>query len=816
MRQLTIILGCLLLACPPVLAQGSRHSQSQEWRYYGHDPGGMRFSPLDQINTTNVGKLERAWTYRVARGWDSGIEAFETTPLMIDGVLYFTTQTSRAIAVEAETGKELWVFDPLAKATGAKRPHRPIPNRGAAYWEGTSSASCRGQAHKPDRRIYYTALNGRLYSLDANTGLPCPGFGDQGSINLRQGVADNYPEAPYDDTSPPVVYKDLVINGSEVQENPSKGASGDIRAFNARTGRLVWRFHTVPRPGEPGHETWEDDSWVDRSGTNAWSIMSLDDQRGIVYIPLGSPSYDFYGADRKGEGLFGNSLVALDAATGKLIWYHQLVHHDIWDYDLCSPPALITAPRNGREIPAVAQVTKMGFVFVFDRLTGAPLFPIEERPVKASQVPGEATWATQPFPPKSMQLARTSVTLDEVTQVTPESRQWCLDNFRASLPGGIFTPWGLKDMTVEMPGTLGGGNWSGASFDPTLDYLFVNVSEVGAVGFMRKTPEGSPEAYVRSSKWGGYARFWDEKHYPCQQPPWGDLNAIDLKTGELAWKSTLGVVDDLTAKGVPPTGIYNLGGSITTAGGLVFIGGTVDHRFRAFDARTGKQLWVAQLQGNAHSTPITFMGRKTHKQFVVVATGPGGFFDTSTTAPYEVAAYALVPPGSNVIVQGGPQSQARTISTGRGSEPATLPAPADAATQPIPFSHRLHMQNGLECATCHQVSANGSKMQIPRTADCMVCHQSIKTDSPVIQHLAAMEKDHEPVRWTRLYELPGFVFFSHQKHLNAKVACQVCHGPVPERDVLWQEKDISMNACVSCHKLQNAPLNCDRCHDIGH
>jgi len=770
----------------------------------------MRFSPLNQITPTNVQLLQRAWTYQVPPTANSGINAFESTPLMVDDVLYFTTQTSNVIALDAETGKELWVFDPYS---GDREKGRPVPNRGAAYWGGNSPVPCGDEKPALDQRLFYITLDAHLIALDPRTGRPCQGFGERGAIDLRVGVADKWPKGRYDSTSPPTIYKDLVITGSEVQEIPSRGPSGDIRAFDVHTGKLVWTFHTVPRPGELGHDTWEGDSWQDRSGTNAWSIMSVDAQRGMIFLPLGSPSYDFYGADRKGQGLFGNSLVALDANTGKLIWYYQIVHHDIWDYDVCSPPNLMTVRRGGKDIPAVAQVTKMGFVFILDRLTGKPLFPVEERPVAQSQVPGEATWPTQPFPPKSMQLARTSVTLDDVTTVTPESRQYCLDNFGASLPGGIFTPWGFTKTTVEMPGTLGGGNWSGSSFNPALDYLFVNVSEVGAVGSMKAQPEGSEEAYVRSSKWGSYARYWDDHHHPCQQPPWGDLNAIDLKTGELAWKAPLGVMDDLEARGIPPTGTYNLGGSIATAGGLVFIGGTVDHRFRAFDARTGKELWVDKLESNAHATPMTYLGKKTKKQFVVVAVGPGGYFNPDTSAPTVLAAYALFPKGQ------GParlraQAYPRTISASPGRAPQDLPAPAQAIAQPNPFSHRQHIQAGFKCEVCHQPVGTSGKMQIPGVADCMKCHQSIKTDSPAIRKLAEIQRDDDLIAWRPVYKLPDFAYFSHPKHPH--VECAVCHGPVKDRDQLWQEKEISMAACVDCHKLRKAPLNCDLCHNIGH
>lgn len=668
MNRTLDVLFCFLLGCSFASAQTTSRALDQEWRSYGHDPGGARFSGLKQINRSNVSQLRRAWTYHTGelkwvyhpaqgpeRSPEKGAKAdqararaeervapFETTPLMVDDVLYFTTPASRVIALGAETGKEVWVFDPFA-GSGTRRT---LQNRGLAYWQGKSPVACGGKSSPIDRRIFYVALDARLFALDADTGRPCVGFGHGGAIDLRAGVADAWPKATYDDTSPPAIYKDLVITGAELQEYPSRGPSGAVRAFDVRTGKQVWRFDPVPGPGQTGHDTWEGEGWKDRSGTNVWSIMSVDAERGMIFLPFGSPSYDFYGADRQGQGLFGNSLVALDAATGKLIWYFQVVHHDLWDYDLPAPPNLVTVRRDGREIPAVAQVTKTGFVFVLDRLTGKPLFPVEERPVPQSKIPGEATWPTQPFPVKPPPLARISVTRDDITTVTPESREYCLKNFASALPGRIFNPWGPQ-LTIEMPGTLGGATWSGASFDPSSGYLFVNVNEAGAVGYMKEQPPGSPEAYQRASPWGSYARFWDENHYPCQQPPWGTLNAVDLNTGAIAWKVPLGVFEELEAKGIPQTGTPNLGGSIATGGGLVFIAATPDRRLRAFDSSTGRELWAGSLEGSAHATPMTFWGERTHKQYVVVAAGGRGWFDSDDPRlPLTdvVAAFALPTP----------------------------------------------------------------------------------------------------------------------------------------------------------------------------
>src|SRR6266700_800599 len=602
-------------------------ASAQEWRFYGGDAGGTRFSTLQQINRTNVGRLKKAWTYHmgeVDRGGNEtdrqNIAPFESTPLVIDGVLYFSTPSNRVIALDAETGKEIWQFDPQA---GRAAQRQFFQHRGVAYWQSKNA---------DDRRILFGTFDGRLIALDAKTGKPCHDFGEDGTVNLRAGVADAFPGAEYSVTSPPAIYQDLAITGAAVPEYPSKGPSGVVRAFDVRSGKLVWTFHTIPQPGEVGHETWEEDAWKDGTGANVWSIMSVDAERGLIFLPVGSASYDFYGADRKGMDLFANSLVALDAATGKLRWYFQMVHHDIWDYDMPAQPVLITVRRDGQEIPAVAQVTKMGFVFIFDRLTGKPLFPVEERPVPESNVPGEAAWPTQPFPQKPPPLVRQTFSEADISEVTKESRQYCAELFHSLKTRGMFTPYGVEP-TLVMPGTLGGGNWSGASFDKASGYLFVNANEFGAVGAMLPQADGAPEKYRRGSKDGEYARFWDQNQWPCQKAPWGTLNAVDANKGEIVWRVPLGGMSELKEK----TGTPNLGGSIVTAGGLVFIGAAMDSHFRAFDAKTGEELWAAELEASAHATPITYLGKKTGMQFVVIAAGGGGYFMgkvSDTLAPF--------------------------------------------------------------------------------------------------------------------------------------------------------------------------------------
>ncbi|HEX4769381.1 MAG TPA: pyrroloquinoline quinone-dependent dehydrogenase [Bryobacteraceae bacterium] len=591
-----------------------------DWPVYGHDPGGMRFSPLDQINVTNVNQLHRAWTYHTGEHPSSSGPrgqrqiAFETTPLVVNGVLYVSTPANRIVALDPVSGRQLWTFDPQANTVG---PPKYRAHRGVACWPG--------DAHTP-ARILFGTLDGRLIALNAQTGRKTPAFGNEGEVNLRRGVADTFPDAVYAETSPPAIYGDLVITGAEVPESPGMGPRGDVRAWDVRTGSLVWTFHTVPQPGEAGHETWEGDSWKTRTGVNVWTSLTVDVQRGMVFLAIGSPAYDFYGGDRKGAGLYGNCLVALDARTGKPIWHYQFVHHDIWDYDPPAAPALLDVHQHGKTIPAVVEVTKMGLVFVFDRQNGAPLFPIEEQAFPRSDVPGEAPWPTQPVPLKPPPLSRSSITAADLTDVTPESHAACAAMFAKLQNHGRYTPYGTQP-TVVYPGTLGGATWSGLSFSPKLGYIYVNTNEIGAIGQMVKQEPGSSTAYRRTSSMGAYARFWDDNLWPCQKPPWGLLTAVDVNSGDIAWRVPLGITEELEAKGIHNTGAPNIGGSISTAGGLVFIAATNDSRFRAFDAGTGRELWSTKLDAAGYATPATYLGRDG-RQYVVIAAGGGGFFGT--------------------------------------------------------------------------------------------------------------------------------------------------------------------------------------------
>ena len=412
-----------------------------EWPSFGRDPGAQRYSPLTQLTPRNVAQLQEAWSF------DTGATNLQVTPIVVNGLMYVTAGTM-VFALEPETGKEAWRFDAKKK----------VARRGVAYWPGDGTLA---------PRIFAGVGDGRLMALDAKTGEPVRGFGDAGFVDLKAGIRGT--DGPFMLESPPAVYRNVLITGgANTEGEPSLGLYGDIRGWDARSGTLLWTFHTVPRPGEPGVETWEGESWKNRSGTNAWTYMTVDVDRGMVFAATGSPTTDFYGADRKGRNLYGNSLLALDANTGKLVWFQQLVHHDIWDWDLPAAPTLIEVKRNGRTIPAVAQMTKMSTLFIFDRRNGEPVFGIEERPVPQTSLPGEETSPTQPFPLQPAPLART--TFDPATDLytlTPEHAAYCrtLWDENKMYTKGMFTPPELDRTMVMFPSTLGGGNWSGLSYD---------------------------------------------------------------------------------------------------------------------------------------------------------------------------------------------------------------------------------------------------------------------------------------------------------------------------------------------------------------
>ena len=679
---MSVILG----AAVPVFAQAM--PKAGDWPVYGRDPGGRRYSPLGQINTRNVARLERAWTYHTGeRG-----RAFETTPIMVDNVLYFSTQNEKIVALDPESGKELWKFDP--KANGREQ-------RGLAWWPG--------DARTPARILFGTG-DGRLMALEAKTGKPAAEFGDNGVVNLKAGITDKFPKAPYAISSPPAIYRDVVIVGPGTQEGPSLGPSGDPRAFDVRTGKLRWRFHTAPQPGEPGYETWPPDAWKDRSGPSQWGPATVDVERGMVFLPVGNPADSFYGADRKGMNLYGNSVLALDALTGKLRWYYQIVHHDIFDYDISAPPALIDVTRDGKSIPAVAEITKMGLLFVLDRLTGKPVFGVEERAVPRSDVPGEESWPTQPFPLKPPPLSRMSLTAGDITNRTPEAHRFCAEWFARLRHQGPYTPFSTAP-TLIMPGTMGGGNWGGVSFDPVLGYIFVNTNSLGGTGQMVAAPPGAPMPWRNE---GGYTRFLDQEGYPCQQPPWGELTAVSAATGDIVWRVPLGSYDEVEAQGLKHAGASNMGGSIATAGGLVFIAATTDSKFRGFDSRTGRELWMTRLDATGDTVPMTYQGA-SGKQYVLIAAGGTNRFrmiaGTADQAGDALIAFAL-PDGNETRNRPGnagtPVAAAPRAAPGRRLSAAELNAPGPPLVEGEGKEAVVRM-----CTKCHG-SGVFTKMRLSR------------------------------------------------------------------------------------------------------
>jgi len=522
--------------------------------------------------------------------------------------MYLATPYNRVVALEADTGKKIWEFEAQYSASP----------RGIAYWPGE------GQ-YPPS--VVFGASGGRLVSINAKTGKLIPGFGNEGVVDLRPGVADHFPNGRYSMSTPPAIYKNLAITGAQLQEEPAKGPAGDVRAWDLRTGKLVWTFHTVPRPGEANHDVWQGDQWVDISGANVWGFMTVDVQNGLIFLPIGTPTPDFFGGDRKGSNLYGSSLVALDAATGKLKWFFQTTHHDNWDYDETAAPVLIEIKRNGKMIPAVAQSTKQALMFFFDRFTGKPIYDVEERPMlNDNPMPGDANWPTQPFPVKPPPLARNTFSEEDVATVTPEHEKFCRDLLKLEggvMMGGPYAQYGPK-LRVIFPGWTGGGNWGGISYDPKLGYVFFNIKNDGMLSKMVQNPDGTWKRVGPDHAPPGVGSSFQQGPWPCVKPPWGELSAVDVNTGDIVWRVPLGSYAELDALGVPATGTSNSGGSTATAGGLVFIGATVDKKFRAFDSRTGKVLWETTLNSNGTTIPVTYQGKNGKQYVAVMSSGSGG------------------------------------------------------------------------------------------------------------------------------------------------------------------------------------------------
>jgi quinoprotein glucose dehydrogenase len=573
----------------------------REWRWHAGDAHATRHSPCDQITPGNVKNLKVSWTHKTGDASTRPATTIECTPIVVDGVMYLTTPRVKVQALNAATGELLWTFDPLQGRGGRRAPGI---SRGVTYWE------------EGDRKRIFAVYQDRLWCLDAKSGKPVPSFGKEGVIDLKENFDHDMTNLNFRHTSPVVVYKDTVITGGGGGEGPYPEAPGHIRGYDAQTGERRWIFHTTPRPGEYGHDTWEGDSWSKAGGTNNWAGMCLDARRGLVYAGIGSPSFDYYGGDRKGDNLFGNCLLALDAKTGKRKWHFQIVHHDVWDYDMPQQPLLITMRQGRKNIDAVVQCTKQGFAFFFERETGKPVWPIEERPIAPSGIEGELLSKTQPFPTKPPALSRQGWKDEWITDISPEAHAHVKALVEKVNRGPLYTSMNSSGGLVH-PGFRGGILWGGSSFDTKRNRLFINSDEWTNIIALERAKEGMPFRYAMKRR----DVLTDQNGYPGIKPPWGYLTAIDCNKGDFAWRVVNGEYPELTAKGIKKTGTPTNGGCISTSAGLVFMAGTFDKKMRAYSSDSGDVLWEYTLPAAGFATPCTY--EANGKQYVVIAAGGG-------------------------------------------------------------------------------------------------------------------------------------------------------------------------------------------------
>lgn len=589
-----------LRLCVPLVFLATLSAQDyRAWRDYGGSADSSQYSALRQVNRSNVSKLQVAWTYSTG---DNNRYFFN--PLVVDGTMFVLAKNNSIVALDAKTGKEIWTHD-----SGAPRV---ITNRGLNYWESKD---------RSDRRLLFCS-NHSLRAIDARTGKTIPTFGTDGAVDLKQGL-DRDPKtiSLVQSITPGRVFENLLILGSATNQGYGS-APGDIRAFDVITGKLMWTFHTIPRPGEFGYDTWPKDAWKKVGGANVWGEFSIDEKRGIVYAPTASAKYNFYGADRKGSNLFSDSLLALDARTGKRLWHFQMVHHDIWDYDDATAPKLLTIRRDGKPVDIVAQVSKQGFVWVFERETGKPIWPIEERPVPKSDVPGEETWPTQPFPTAPPPFARQTFTVEDLSPyLNPQDRARFRDEILSARNQGLFTP-PARGGTIQMPGNNGGANWGGAAVDPARGFLVVVSKDLPS---LLKLEEGggrgaSPAEPGELRFNSGFGFMLASDGLAAIKPPWTSMTAYDLNDGTIKWKLALGDVPELAAKGITGTGThYPKVGPVVTAGGLIFTG-TRDKKVRAFDADTGKVLWEHEVGAALEGIPAIYeLGGRQYIVFCAAA-----------------------------------------------------------------------------------------------------------------------------------------------------------------------------------------------------